>query len=434
MTMMTKIHEMVTFKVPLTAVIKDYRLGLLNYFAFMCIFIYILGYELWYKVGYMYKPELGLAMRVTLREPKELHDPVCCGKDLSSTCSEHASGSWKGCHFQGIKRPCRQLHGQAASYQDADRFTVITRKTVVSRLASESSKHISQFYVQDIENFTMMLQPTVFTLTSTELHNGTVAGSELKGYLYVGNGRGESNHVQDQLRREKGEGRAPCHINADMIILGNPIFKIRTLLRAMGLGDGHMDEVDPSCQSAKDPIRHSGMLVVVIVDIVSYIEGRGPVTPHYVLRQLPVKCSRFSFDSEDVSFQNGQLIKEEQDNHGLQFVFQVGGTIATFSFGHVLLQFTKSIALISVCSVMLKYMAVYLCPLGDAYYHAMYRESPNFDQVETLLEKEDDKLHEHFQETFGTRIAAPKHRAELALRLTKARTTDLSDSESSSQP
>ena len=92
MTMMTKIHEMVTFKVPLTAVIKDYRLGLLNYFAFMCIFIYILGYELWYKVGYMYKPELGLAMRVTLREPKELHDPVCCGKDLSSTCSEHASG------------------------------------------------------------------------------------------------------------------------------------------------------------------------------------------------------------------------------------------------------------------------------------------------------------------------------------------------------
>eukprot|EP00434_Breviolum_minutum_P033459 symbB.v1.2.029605.t1/scaffold3254.1/size60169/3 len=185
---------------------------------------------------------------------------------------------------------------------------------------------------------------------------------------------------------------------------------------------------------SRNPIRHSGMIVVVIVDIVSYIAGHGPVTPHYVLRQLPVECSRFSFDSQDVSLQNGQLIKEEQDNHGLQFVFQVGGTIATFSFSHMLLQFTKSIALISVCSVMLKYMAVYLYPLGDAYYHAMYKESPNFDQVETLLEKEDDKLHEHFQETFGTRIVAPKHRAELALRLTKARTADLSDSESSSQP
>ena len=428
---------MITFKVPLTAVIKDYRLGLLNYFFFTCIFIYILGYELWWKVGYMFKPELGLAMRVTLREPDEFHYPAYCGKNLSSTCSKHSKGSWKGCNFQGIKRPCRQLHGQAASYQDADRFTVITRKTVVSRLPLESSKHVSQFYVQDIENFTMMLQPTVFTLTSTELHNGTVAGSELKGYLYVGNRGGASNHVQDQLCREKGKGPAPCHIDADLIILGNPIFKVRTLLRAMGLGDGHMDEVDASCPRAKaikEPIRHSGMIVVVIVDIVSYIAGHGPVTPHYVLRQLPVECSRFSFDSQDVSLQNGQLIKEEQDNHGLQFVFQVGGTIATFSFSHMLLQFTKSIALISVCSVMLKYMAVYLYPLGDAYYHAMYKESPNFDQVETLLEKEDDKLHEHFQETFGTRIVAPKHRAELALRLTKARTADLSDSESSSQP
>ena len=205
---MTKIHEMITFKVPLTAVIKDYRLGLLNYFFFTCIFIYILGYELWWKVGYMFKPELGLAMRVTLREPDEFHYPAYCGKNLSSTCSKHSKGSWKGCNFQGIKRPCRQLHGQAASYQDADRFTVITRKTVVSRLPLESSKHVSQFYVQDIENFTMMLQPTVFTLTSTELHNGTVAGSELKGYLYVGNRGGASNHVQDQLCREKGKGPA----------------------------------------------------------------------------------------------------------------------------------------------------------------------------------------------------------------------------------
>ena len=313
----------------------------------------------------MLKPELGLAMPVTLREPDELHDSAYCGKNLSSTCSEHASGSWRGCNFQGIKRPCSQLHGQGASYQDADRFTVVTRKTVVSRLALESSKHVSQFYVQDIENFTMMLQPTVFTFTSTSLQNGTVAGSELKGYLHVGNHRShESNHVQDQLCRENGKGRAPCLIDADKIILGNPIFKIRTLLRAMGLGDGHMDEVDASCPSANDTIRHSGMIVVVIVDIESYIEGHGPVTPYYLLRQLPVKCSRFSFDSEDVSLQNGQLIKEEQDNHGLQFVFQVGGTIATFSFDHLLLQLSGSIALISVCSVLLKYMAVYLYPLG----------------------------------------------------------------------
>ncbi|CAK9047132.1 unnamed protein product [Durusdinium trenchii] len=435
------LNELFAYRVPLQAVVKDCRLGMLNYALMIGIFVYatwspmeqfwgllsypeqVMGFQIIYQCRYLVKPDIELSMRTTLRAPHQATPfeelPYCCIQtSVSSTCGPE-------------QLACRRYKGQSVLHSSEEALTVVTRRRIRSEVMDQDE------FVADLESFTLLLEPTVFSIAKEPVHETQVMpGNAMRGHLEVGS-MGEANDLQHELCRERslqGEaldtpsnlaGRvtdhAPCYIKADLMHNGNEIFKISTLLRAMGLS------LETHRAAHNETIRHRGLVVMLLMDIHSYEYGHGLLKePFFVLKPIP--ANRSEFGKERVLPGNtGADTEIIIDDYGLHFLVQPGGTLAHFSFNQFLEEVTTSLALLAASGIVVKFLAVYLFPLGGVYDEAMTKTSPDIHRVEKLMQMSQEELQQQHQSIFPHRRCDTSEK--LVLRLSHIQATS-SDSES----
>ena len=397
------INEIFTYRAPVVAVIKDYRLGLLNLCLMLLIAVYILVYRLWVLGGYLHKPNLAMEMRATLRAPDQLLPkeqlPYCCWSFPCNATELAAHKQW-----------CLPLLGEEASIEQANRFTVVTHKKIKQRqLGLQLSKVTKEHhFVLDIEHFTMKVAPTIFTTNVNEQDQHTILqGRSLHGRLLVGNaveGSGPPNETQHELCRERSKEHkafdrarggvpketAPCYIDADIKIAGDDIFLIKTLLRAMGLGEGMLDK--PGVVRNGERARAHGFQVIFEMDIVSFEPWRGLVEPYYVLREILIYGSSHSIEAAVSQEAGSQASRRAVEDYGILFVFRVSGTLAHFTTFGLLEELSASFALLAASAALIKFLAIYVFPLANVYHRAIHRISPNMDTVQRLLRRKEHEV------------------------------------------
>ena len=275
-----------------------------------------------------------------------------------------------------------------------------------------------------------------------------LAGNQLQGRLYVGNAAAgaastDANEVQHQLCLERSQmqqafhnsygnvskSNAPCYIGPDLLVAGDDIYRIETLLRAMGLEE---NALDVGREGGGRKIRTHGLQVIVDVTIVSFeprlsrLDGR--VTPHYILSQLPVENSHHSIEFGVSDGFNGRSRRQAVEYYGIMFMFTVDGTLAHFTWFGLLTELSTSFALLALSAAAVRYFALYALPMANVYHNAMHRISPNIDDVRRLLDKNDDKI-----KTAHKRYFHHDHgmKEDFVLRLRSAH-IDVSSSESES--
>ncbi|CAE7499107.1 p2xD [Symbiodinium sp. CCMP2592] len=403
-------HQACAFSVPLTAVVKDCRLGLAHNMILVSIFMYIVVYQLWYLGGYYRRPLLSMSMRTTLHKPDRTVD------------------TWQVPYCNEASTLCEEFLGEDASFAEPNQLTVITSRLVTNRTLGRNQAAqeipVKTTLVKDIENFTMKVYPTVFTSSSSSAQDEAILipPRDLQGLLFVGNVNGldPPNEVQHGLCRQKSEEgaafadffgqrpteQAPCYVKGDMKP-EQSIYQIKTLLEAMGMESHRLDEGEGSS------IRMRGMVVVVLVEIENFMPGQGLTrSPRFALKQLPMKKSHHSIDrGSEVTRGDRSAI----EYRGLLFVFQVTGTLAHWSLAQLLLQLAKGTSLLSVSAIVMRLLAISLCSRGNLYYHSMHKESPQIEAAEALLHSmEEQTLKEEHRRIFQHHGGSKE---QLALRL-----------------
>ncbi|CAK9046826.1 unnamed protein product [Durusdinium trenchii] len=391
------LNELFAYRVPLQAVVKDCRLGMLNYALMIGIFVYVMGFQIIYQCRYLVKPDIELSMRTTLRAPHQATPfeelPYCCIQtSVSSTCGPE-------------QLACRRYKGQSVLHSSEEALTVVTRRRIRSEVMDQDE------FVADLESFTLLLEPTVFSIAKEPVHETQVMpGNAMREALDTpSNLAGRvTDHAPCDLEQGSRAVRTRSsmfklagilldfqvgYIKADLMHNGNEIFKISTLLRAMGLS------LETHRAAHNETIRHRGLVVMLLMDIHSYEYGHGLLKePFFVLKPIPANRSEFGNTGADTEI----II----DDYGLHFLVQPGGTLAHFSFNQFLEEVTTSLALLAASGIVVKFLAVYLFPLGGVYDEAMTKTSPDIHRVEKLMQMSQEELQQQHQSIFPHRRCA----------------------------
>jgi len=404
-------NELLTYNVPLQAVIKDWRLGAMNYLLMLLIVLYILGYQIWYQCGYLHKPAIGVSIMTALEMPE-----VPVAHSSLPYCSDICSTHVKACS-------CRDYHAEEVLHQGDSSITIVTSTDFLTKDNIITMRE----YVANVENYSLLIEPTIYQVNKKPTgRNLVLPGDEIQGRLFVGRLGAESTREQQELCQEKAlqpdgawahpEGQptnaAPCYVLADTQVNGNDVFKVSTLLRSMGKSLDSMEGKDWKKNITRN-LRDSGLSVLLSLRVHSYQPGKGLIKPYYVLDLQAEGDSRqyFSIWSVDTKA-NGQ--REYRHEHGFRMEIAASGTFANYSTADLLDNFTNGMALLAFSAIAVKFIAIYFCPLGQVYKRAMTRDTPEGQDLEKLMDADFEEVKSKHQELYSHQTGTKE---EMVLRM-----------------
>ena len=170
------------------------------------IFFYVIIYQVIYKCGYLEMPDVGISMVSSLRFPDVTIDsqkvPYCSQKDSCIGESEEAC-------------PCRRFRPEEVLRQNQDTINLVTSVAYID----ESGDVARVEYVPDVENYELLLEPTVFQKHHMPgMVNEVLQGYQIQGRLFVGSRGEEPNHIHHQLCKEKSKVKDGAWAHPDAIV------------------------------------------------------------------------------------------------------------------------------------------------------------------------------------------------------------------------
>ena len=150
---------------------------------------------------------MGISMVSSLRFPDVKIDsqkvPYCSQGDSCTGESEEAC-------------PCRRFRPEEVLRQNQDTINLVTSVAYID----ESGDVARVEYVPDVENYELLLEPTVFQKHHVPgMVNEVVQGYQIQGRLFVGS-RGEApNHIHHQLCKEKSKVKDGAWAHPDASII-----------------------------------------------------------------------------------------------------------------------------------------------------------------------------------------------------------------------
>lgn len=220
-----------------------------------------------------------------------------------------------------------------------------------------------------------------------------------EGFLYVDKSSDETaSTIQDKLCAEepavdaiwggKSTSTAPCYISPWMV-KGKDIYKIGTLMRSMGISLN--DAIDPA--KPKDGTKRSeGMLVTMATEYTNFhmfsLGAQSRTRYAYKLSEIPSS----GYKEAKMSFTDFPKKRVKQDLHGVLFIVQATGSLATFNTTSMLIQLTTSLALIAISTTITNTLAQYILTLSPFYLRAMYQDTHDFSDLRAANDLTDDAL------------------------------------------
>jgi len=460
----TDVDEMLAYQTPKVVTIKDRTLGMLKYTFMFIIICYVFIFQLLYKGShFQLQPHSGIA-RMQLQHPTKQCSPMQldCSANYTSLkklpyCNQYTGKSGnpttkKECKYfdaldlltpmdGGYLMPTFiETYDQAPgckpsaknNYKCDKKYAFVDGNGDI-QTGSGRAKPKAQFFVADLESFTLLIDHSFrvetgtveyddfkmqgywldcsneqWTLNSTWLSTGShcvkkpiicahkdcgkmgmvtasgqTAGKPRREHGRKGKRAGlvQSKSAVGALSLESGSLGGATHQNMksdpEMYSLaGGDVFSIRTLYEMAGrsLDDWWYDPSDKRNMT----IRQRGTVLVVNIhynNLQPWTLFRPQDPPEYVMSVTSRPVEKYKHIRADAS---GGRTRELTMEYGTLVMVQSSSSIGVFKMIHMLIVVSTSFGLLAASSVLTDLLAVYVLPLRNEYSKAKYEETKDF--------------------------------------------------------
>lgn len=229
--------------------------------------------------------------------------------------------------------------------------TACNKSFTVEPSCAEDEVAVTNYFVADIERYTVLLDHSVRSPTQANVHGDS---SSMTGNLVSCNG---------------------TVIKPDKTPTQQDILSLGQLLRAAWHGTTCGVDLDTpsSVQSSGNTSRYDGIVLVVNIvykNVEPWLGQQSNITYEYntnVLVGTKSKVARQIF----VDYPKTRVIR---DMHGIKLVAEQSGELGSFDATTLLLQLAASTALLTVATLVVDQLAVRVLPWRKAYKHAKFDE------------------------------------------------------------
>lgn len=171
---------------------------------------------------------------------------------------------------------------------------------------------------------------------------------------------------------------APCYIPPNLTGDGLDIFRLETLMQAMGLGLD-LDSYPGSGHS----LRYEGMTATLQIEYFNSWPYHGVLSNvSYIYNLIPVPKNPYKATSLVWEQYPGRRVK--RDTHGILLSVQGTGQLAAFNVQQLLVTLTTSLALLAVSATVVKYLALYALKQRQYYKEYLFQVSADLSDVRDL--------------------------------------------------
>jgi len=345
--------------------IKDKRLGILHYLFLFGIILYILFYTVLWEKKYLLTETPTGSFRISLMqapEPLPFSELPYCLQNQP----EYLGFANYECRYWNeavVVFPITEENAMLA----ASRITV-TNFSASCDFTTPDCKYQNTsdpeiYYIADLERFTLMIDHA-FYATNLDIQRN---GQQLNGKLLDIEGNEMELESPNQIGQEG---------DLDIVELG-------VLLKAANATplDEYADVDNTRLEDART-VRYTGVILLVIIDYSNTGSFNSSDVDYTVtVRQI----NKSQFKSEQQIFSTMPTEYSEWNRHGIRLLFQRTGTIGKFDFQTLLINIIAGAALVSLSTVAVDILAVYLLPQKAVYGNFKYEPTPDIDELNQAL-------------------------------------------------
>lgn len=375
--------------------IKDRRLGLLHYFFVTLILAYVIGWTLVYQKRYLLLEKPIGTVRVSLLEPNWTARPQpsalpYCLPPAPAVGDDDAASS----NFTVKKLPCRYWDAVQTLYPavEATSMFVSTRVSLQSEVLINALNQSAGgcddtiplphciyarsgpdevFYVADPEDFTVMIDHSVF--------------APLVGI------QADATHLAGRLLNSTG-GRVEVAAPEYVGFAGKPdILRVSTLLRAAGVDDldAPSDFRSLKPNASEESFRYAGLQLLVFVTYSN--------TDSFNLSDISysydvVRINRTEFKALQNVVTKNISSRLVYDRHGIRMIFVQNGQLGRFDFQTLLLSVVSGLGLLAASTLLVDIIALRIMPQRKVYHHFKYEETQDMHPNVRTNENENKSL------------------------------------------
>ena len=343
------LDDWLSYETSKVVIIKDRKLGILNYLVILLITLYIIGTVI---VGqrYMLIEQPTGSIRFSLQSPQTRNETLPAISSYSY-CSESVDD-------------CRLWDETLVVYPPPEQSAIFitTHITNTSKyLNNELHKYVqygdyNSFYIANIENFTLLIDHSMYT----SFLNAN--SKDINGYLF---GQTASNNQFD-------------------------IFTVGELLKAARI---NLDQISTADPERTKTLRNNGCVLIVNIEYSN--------THSFDLNNL-IYTYHVSMISDTKYKLNQPIYTKNSDHivnwnrHGVRIIFQITGNIGKFDFQIFLVNVGSSIGLIAVSTFIINWVFIKHCTqCSRRYKDSVYSDVEKQDFIElqnfeSSIKEEDD--------------------------------------------
>lgn len=416
-------NDLLAYETPKLVSVRDATVGGIYYLLLLTVFIYLILYQVFFNLGYLEFRKPDQTVRLSLKQPTvnecdPLQDTGCQDQYVSTdslgyccqtNCSTDNQDSENTCSCPWAPNgshtyKCEYLDGARASSVQGNTVLVQTRFTRYEEERKNcNATHCDKRWgtvgkpktrnVAGIENFTLTIDHSVllqdFGIMKTN--------QDMTGYLHI-EGTGSE---QQALCKERLEAvthpldgdptdKAPCYIQPrSKPGIKMDIFYVATILRAMGIGLDHTSELDK-----QETRRAEGFTVSLQIEYVNTrkwwgVLPNGQMSYIYHLSAVPDD----HYNTVETIWKSFPTSRFQIIKYGILFSVSPSGLVGKFSYQQLLVTLTTGMALLAVCSIIIKHLSTKFLARHQYYSHYLIESSVSFGDIEHLETLSDEELH-----------------------------------------
>ncbi|KAN0024677.1 hypothetical protein ACTFIV_009086 [Dictyostelium citrinum] len=338
--------------------IRDKRLGGLHIIFMVLIIVYIVIYSAIYKKGYLLTETPVGSIRASLLAPNEFKD------DSNFTyCDDNTI------EYNFKKLECDYYDEAFVSFPVGDdvSFAATTRVKILDQVLNCSSKNpkckyttvsTRNVYVSDIEDFTILIDHTMFAPSSLIQYNS----KQLKGYILDN----DNNEIQ---------------INETINTIGIPGKPdVLTIGRLLQLANIDLD--GPSSVNSTNSIRYDGVVALVFI---TYSNTFSYNTNNFKYVYSIKKVEDTEYGVPEAVILDNVSSRMYYNRHGIRLIFIQNGEIGSFNFQALLLTFVSGLGLLAISTVVVDQLAIRFLPERKTYSSHKFQITHGFSESRNKL-------------------------------------------------
>jgi len=411
--------EIFKYRTTRLVVVKDRRLGLLNYCSLLLVILYVFFYEILYNTGYLFIAAPSGGHRFSLREKTNIlgcnpvSDEGCFAEvqELSSLdyCAERneSNGNCDAGFYRTSddnfcvqQRPCTRLDNIDVGIVEGNELLFTTRIFQVAQTntcRNEGRENCNRLwgnvpgteedlYIAGLENFTLLIDHAV--QDSTGVSGLADVARNMKGVLEVPKNGALCMSLSQKGRVVKdADGRdttsAPCWVDSNVPEADdNDVFAMSEWFGAANLG---LDQSSGSSTHLDESVRARGHVLVITIEYSNVFHWSGAsneISYVFKVKSLPGSSYKVT-SSRDFVLQNSTeiLSRKVQKRYGVQIQILQTGRLGAFSFNSLLLQLAAGSALFGISTLVTDFLAMNVLPDKDLYRKEKYKETADFGDI-----------------------------------------------------